>query len=296
MFVKHYEVPLDVIQLEALERRLPNDSKIKATVHSEWKKCIAGQLGEREVSYQLQFLTNHEFLILHNLRLTENHRTFQMDFVVLHTNFISILEVKNYRGSIYFNKIGQLVHIKEDFTEEVYTNPIYQVDRHKLQLQNWLYENGYGFPPIETFVVIASSTKFLKSEMSTSIQNIVPSANVSSIIMDLLNIYKRPLIPKNQLFILSNQMKASHLPLQRNFYNKFKLQESDLVTGVLCPHCGIVMERKKAKWFCAKCEYFDKNDYIHALNDYYCLINDTITTKKAKEFLRLKEDYMAKYL
>jgi|GEM_PF-2808412 len=75
MFVKHYEVPLDVIQLEALERRLPNDNKIKTTIQSE------GQLGECEVSYQLQFLTNHEFLILHNLRLIENHRPFQMDFV-----------------------------------------------------------------------------------------------------------------------------------------------------------------------------------------------------------------------
>lgn len=47
------------------------------------------------------------------------------------------------------------------------------------------------------------------------------------------------------------------------------------------------MDRKFGYWLCPKCKHQGKNDHIHALNDYYLLIGDTITNKQARDFLML---------
>ena len=231
---KPYEVPFDVNQLIVLDNRLRLPHYMKDTITSDLKRSKFGQSGEKDVYYQLQFLPQNEYYIFHNLRLFENNRSFQIDFLVIWKNFIFILDVKNFKGFVYFNDIGQLVHIKDDNSEEVYESPVHQAERHKIQLQNWLFQKGFPSIPIEAYAVLGSATKFLqKQNTNTSFHNrIVPCSNIFQTILKYTqqsNNYKKINIKQ-----ISTKLLSSHSPIQRDIFKKYNLNQSDIVTGVRC--------------------------------------------------------------
>ncbi|WAA12088.1 nuclease-related domain-containing protein [Fervidibacillus halotolerans] len=294
MIIKPYAIPFDVLQIEALERRIPRSHPKKGQIQQELKKHMFGQQGEKEVFYQLQFLPEKHFYLFHNLRLIENERVFQIDILVLHPNFITIIEVKHFKGNISFNDIGQLVHE----SGEVYDHPINQVEKHKLQFQNWLTYNNFPIPPIETFVVLGPATKFLPNNTYTKhIQKLVPTSTILPTILELAQRYKKPIFRKNQIDQLCTTVQSAHTPLQKNVLTNFQIQSEDLIQGVLCPICATtVMDRIHGKWFCSACEIKEEKCHIHAFNDYYCLIKETITIKEAKQFLNIHRYDLVKYL
>ena len=83
MIIKPYEIPLDVLQDEALNRRIPLNHPQKASIHANHLTSMAGQAGEREVAYLLQLLPENQFHIFHNLRLLDQKTPFQLDFLIL---------------------------------------------------------------------------------------------------------------------------------------------------------------------------------------------------------------------
>ncbi|WAA09735.1 nuclease-related domain-containing protein [Fervidibacillus albus] len=294
MIIKPYAIPFDVHQIEALERRIPRSHPKKEQIHQELKKYMFGQQGEKEVFYQLQFLPEKQFYLFHNLRLFENKRVFQIDILILHTHFITIIEVKHFKGYISFNDIGQLVHE----SGEVYENPINQIEKHKLQFQNWLVANQFPIPPIETFVVLGPATKFSpKNKYTKHIQKLVPTSTIFPTILELTQKYQKPFLQKRQIDQLCTTIQSTHTPLQKNVLTNFQIQSEELIRGVLCPNCvSTVMDRIHANWFCPNCQLKEENCHIRTFNDYYCLIRDTITIKEAKQFLNVQSDHIVKHL
>lgn len=297
MIVKPYGVPFDVLQLKALERRLPRSHPKKGAVQQDLKRCIVGQQGEREVFYQLQFLPERQFYLFHNLRLIENNRVFQMDILVLHTNFIAIIEVKNFKGAISFNEIGQLVHVKEDKTEDIYPDPVSQAEKHRLQFQNWLSSKSFPVPPVETLVALGPWTRFSQTKIAStsSLQRIISGSNILSQILEFPRRFKRPIFKPNELNNLCAALSKFHIPLQRDLLANQGIQTGELIRGVLCPNCQTVMDRRFGAWVCSVCKYRGKKDHVEAFNDYYCLVGGSITTKEAGKFLNVSGD-IAKYL
>ena len=56
------------------------------------------------------------------------------------------------------------------------------------------------------------------------------------------------------------------------------------------------MIRKNATWVCPECTHKGKVEYIYSLNDYYFIFDDTITPRRAAEFLNPDQSYVSKYL
>ncbi|MCU9613228.1 NERD domain-containing protein [Caldibacillus lycopersici] len=299
MNVKPYELPADVCKYGALNGRLIRSHKLKAAISAEFKKMMAGQHGEKELYYHLQYLPYDKFFILHDVRLVEHGRVFQMDVIVFTSGRVFILEVKNFKGFIFFNEISQLVHQREDGSEEVYNNPVTQVEKQKLQLQSWLAQNGLPAIPIETFVVIGNSTKFhpTKNQFSKYLHKIIPISNIHSVIVETCNKSNRPILNGNGIQQLSTTFLSSHIPLERDLLSKYNISKNDLLTGVQCPNCAALpMKRVHGKWVCLHCQHEGKMDFVHALNDYYLLIDESISVRQAMEFLHVPSDHVVTYM
>ncbi|MFA1822686.1 nuclease-related domain-containing protein [Virgibacillus oceani] len=119
--------------------------------------------GEKEVDYPLGFLNKEKFLILHNLRLIDENVFFQTDTLLLHEKFFLILEVKNWYGTILFDRDGQVIRIGDDGTEEGFNNPIPQAKLQVYGLQKWLRLQGIENVNIYYFVATSFPNTILQS-------------------------------------------------------------------------------------------------------------------------------------
>jgi hypothetical protein len=98
LFKKIHVPPIKVLKLYALLRRILPNQPLRQDIESELMKIEAGYKRELSLDYHLSFLPDKEYIILHNIRLSYKTFYFQIDTLILHTNFILILEVKNIAG------------------------------------------------------------------------------------------------------------------------------------------------------------------------------------------------------
>jgi Nuclease-related domain len=142
MIVKKRERPVLIDQLEALLRRLPNEHPKRRQILEEYNKVMRGYRGELSLNYPLSFLLEDQYYILHDVRLFDGIHYFQMDTLIASKKFFLIIEVKNIAGTLTFNtEFPQIIRSTEE-KEEAFPDPVNQVIRHRLQLENWLERNN----------------------------------------------------------------------------------------------------------------------------------------------------------
>ncbi|RFU60027.1 nuclease-related domain-containing protein [Bacillus sp. V59.32b] len=96
MIIKERKKPLKIQKLEALLRRLPSNHPKRQKISEELAKSLAGYYGEQSLDHYLSDLSESEYFILHDLRLSDkNERFFQLDSLLISSRFFLILEVKN---------------------------------------------------------------------------------------------------------------------------------------------------------------------------------------------------------
>ena len=128
MMKKAIQIPLKVESLEAALLRLSKNYVKRPRVEQELGKAKAGYFGEKSIDYYLKDFSSNHFHILHDLRLCiANDNFFQIDILINTPNYLLIIEVKNYVGSLYFDgNFKQLIREKNG-VEEGMENPIPQV-------------------------------------------------------------------------------------------------------------------------------------------------------------------------
>ena len=127
MIVKKRTVPIRVLQDKALLDRLSKNHKKYPTILENFKTFNTGYLGERNIDYYLEILPEKDYLIFHGLRLEYKSQHFQIDTLILTSNFALILEVKTIKGTLFFDtKFKQMIQIL-DGKKKGYPYPITQV-------------------------------------------------------------------------------------------------------------------------------------------------------------------------
>ncbi|WP_052144744.1 nuclease-related domain-containing protein [Halalkalibacter okhensis] len=111
---KERKIPLKILKLEALLRRLPAHHSIRNKIEEELKKRKAGYRGEQAIDYHLKTQPIDDGLILHDNRLKQGKdHFFQIDTLIVTTRFFMILEIKNITGTLYFDQeFQQLIRKK----------------------------------------------------------------------------------------------------------------------------------------------------------------------------------------
>lgn len=289
----------DVLQLESLSRRLPENHLSYERVQLDLRRRMSGMKGEKAVLFPLRFIKRDSHQLLHNLRIPDQNGAFEMDTLLLTQQYILILEVKNWYGTIIFGENGQVTRMGDNGLEEGFPNPILQVRLQKHRLKKWLQSNGMPEIPIVYLVVISYPSTIVKS-MSPHHpipEQVIHNNELFFTIQTLDQKFTKTKIDKLQLETCTHLLKQAHTPFKRDILSTYNISKNSLLTGIFCPTClGRGMIRHLQKWYCDVCHAYSENAHIAALNDYKLLVNDYISNKEARRFLHIQSPYVAKHI
>ncbi|GGC79527.1 hypothetical protein GCM10007216_07490 [Thalassobacillus devorans] len=287
MIIKKHEMPMAVLDLTAIQRRLPPNHPKLGNIQSDLSLYESGYRGELALDYHLNMLHDKETFLLHGVRL-HSRNNFQIDTMVMTPYFFLIIEVKNFTGSVRFDHgFGQMT---QSFygEERSFKDPVIQAENQAFHMQSWLLSQGISGIPVETLVVFVSNHVQLTRQGEGAVdERIIHAGKLREKISALRDVFSYRLLDTSELRKLANRIKRHNQPLRMDMKKKYKLAADDIRPGILCTECGsLPMIRKHGSWQCTYCGHMDNQAHINALKDYKLLFNDSITNKEARWMLQ----------
>ncbi|WP_404347303.1 NERD domain-containing protein [Sutcliffiella horikoshii] len=288
-------VPLRVHILRAMKRRVRPDHEKYQDFLNELGRKEAGIYGEQSLDYYLKLLpeTDHPFYIFHGLRLPFRDTFFQMDTLILFTNFFLVLEVKFFKGTLYFDpKNYQLLQEVEENPLKVYPDPILQASNQCSKLQSWLRSKQLPELRCEKLAVLTNPKVIMKvlSNPSAVDRYVIKSPALSDKVSILLKRHSSQHLDKKFTKKLIKQLLKDHTPDTSSPITQYGILASDIIKGVICPSCNPykIMKRIYGTWECSNCGERLDSAHIMALKDYALLISPFITMRELKRYLGLE--------
>ncbi|WP_188006750.1 NERD domain-containing protein [Sporosarcina sp. ANT_H38] len=288
MIYKQRSVPKKLIGLNALLPRLhPSYPEIQR-IKEDFRIRKAGYGGEQHSDkHLLEFKPRYPHAILHDICLKQNGVYFQMDSIIITPAFILIIEVKNIAGKIIV-KSNPTQFIQESPTAErkVLNNPISQLERKKLFLDDWLKQRKIDIP-ISGIVAFAFTNELLFENDPP--MKIIFTNEVSTYLYSLK--VQNEIMSKNAIRQLAFELTNNHqeydpFPLTKSM----RISPTDILPGVICPICSSKgMQWKNRKWACQKCKHIGTDYHVAALEDWIYLIGNRITNRDFRGFMLLND-------
>ncbi|WP_064092079.1 nuclease-related domain-containing protein [Rossellomorea aquimaris] len=294
MIVKEREIPLKILKLQALLRRLPEPHPKIPIIKQDLAKHLSGYNGEKSIDYYLSFLSNEDYHIFHDIRLFDGERFFQIDTLILTSHYALILEIKNMVGTLNFDGVfNQLVQTKNG-QEKAFPDPIIQINRQANQFREWLQLNKLSELPIHGLVVMSNPQTVLRTNDKSLNQIIIRSTSLTQKISELDQLYCNPVLCEKEIKIISRKIIKRTTPLNSSILEVYKLSEKDLVKGIYCENCNhLPLTRIYGYWKCSNCTNKTKDSHLKALNDYSLLLGNMITSSQLRNFLLISSPSLA---
>lgn len=286
MIIKDRVYPIRLRMYEALLNRLKENCSKRGEIEEDYKRWRAGYKGELQTDYRLSFLPDKDYWILRDLRLKDGIWHFQVDTLIITPHYILLIEIKNYSGTIYFEKDSeQMIQSKQD-KEKAYDNPVLQVEKQKWHLIRWLAAHNFKVPPIFIMVAISNSSTIIKSNDSKFYQYVVKGDVLVDRIKKMESANLIDFFSEKEMKKLSKTLVKMHTPLYPELLKTYSLAETDLHKGVQCPSCSVFgMRRMKRKWVCPNCTFHSRTAHLPSVVDFFLLIKPTLTNSELSEFL-----------
>lgn len=185
-------------------------------------------------------------LVLNDLLLKSNNTTFQIDTLLIMSDTVYVIEVKNYEGDFYFEKDKLFTRSKVEIV-----SPLIQLSRTESLLRQLL--NNLGFTiPIQSFVVFVNP-EFTLYQAPMESAFILPTQILRFI--KQLNAKYSKITEKHKL--IAEKLLSLHLT--ESPFNKLPAFEYDqLKKGITCASCdsfSLKVEGRKIK--CTNCEHVE---------------------------------------
>ncbi|MEQ6375592.1 nuclease-related domain-containing protein [Bacillaceae bacterium S4-13-56] len=298
MIDKPCEKPIYLRQLELLQKRLRVPHPRMEDIETDRRNANSGFAGEKSMDYFLGFLDSKKYRILFNIRLEDSNKFFQMDILLLSSEFFLIVEVKNLAGTILLDPNFRQMIRKWNDIEECFSDPTIQVERQRFRFQEWLIKNKFPTLPIETLIVFSNQNTLLRTTgESNYYKNVIHSEEFVQRVYSLEEKYKKEKISVKELKKVSQQLIKQNCPYHPNIFEKYGIQQKDISTGVICTQCSTDnLKRRKGQWYCPSCNYSDNNAHIAALLEYALLFKTSISNSELRDFLQISSRTVANKL
>lgn len=285
MIIKQRTFPRDIEQLQAIERRLPETHAQMPKVKEYLKNRLSGHKGELALNFPLSYLPDH-YHIFHHLRLYDGTHYFQIDCLILTSQWMLIVEAKNMGGELFYNQRFNFLSRTWDEGPQTFSDPVLQVRRHRRQLQQWLHMKG--FPNIPIYCLVANSHPGTSINTDDPSLDIVIRTEALPEKVDEINSQHSDLqkLSTSSLHLLSSELLSNHTENEFDYIKYFSLSIKDFKRGVFCTNCNALpMIRKHGTWQCGSCLHKDPKAHIPALKDYSSLIGLRINNRQGRSFL-----------
>jgi hypothetical protein len=298
LLIKKRKIPLNILILEALCRRLPKNNPNYHDIQEELGKRRAGYQGEVAFDYYLRYLPSDQYMILHDLNLPDGDYNCQNDTILITREYALMIEVKNMAGKLIFDTENeQFIQINNE-KEKGYPYPIAQAERHQKYLRKLLASHKFPPIPIE-YIVVISNKNAIYVVTGKNAHKVKPRVCKADVFLNKIHFFENqfttPVLDAKDLRKLCRLLMKMNTVPTNYVLRKYGINKSDLFTGVFCPHCNnLPLERKNSKWFCPACNKYSKDAHIYALMDYFLLIDLKITNEQFRDFCHITSPYTAK--
>ncbi|MEH7275878.1 nuclease-related domain-containing protein [Neobacillus vireti] len=290
MIGKLRSIPLKILILRALLRRLPKNHSKRTQIAEELSGREAGYQSEEYLDTQIQQLLGSKYIIFHDLNFSEGKSTYQIDNLLISPQLALIIEVKNMTGVLTFDSENDQFYQTVGEKIKGYQDPVSQVQRHQSYIKKLLKENNFPPVPVDYLIVINNQNAVLTFKGTPSeVRNRVCKSHSFDRRLPLIeNNYTEQFLTEKELRKLSRLLLKLNTPPTNYIMEKYEIKVSDLLLGVHCPFCFCLpINRKKKQWFCPSCKKSSYNAHILALQDYFLLFNTKVTNQHFRIFAKL---------
>jgi predicted RNA-binding Zn-ribbon protein involved in translation (DUF1610 family) len=201
---------------------------------SLFRSRIKGVVGEKKVSFILNFLDRSKYKVINNIVLKAGDKTIQIDHIVISDFGIFVIETKNYKGWILGNENSDFwTQVIFKRKEKLY-NPIRQNLSHIWALKSCLRE----YPDIEyKSIIVFPRTAYIKVNTSTEViyshrllKTIKRYSDMKLTEADKEIIFKKII----SLNLIETYDRSQHI---KSIKQRIKKRESAIAANK-CPQCG----------------------------------------------------------
>ncbi|WP_413302798.1 nuclease-related domain-containing protein [Bacillus sp. 1P10SD] len=297
MFELDLVKPIILQQHEAILNRLSENLVIRSEIEEKRIILSSGYRGEKTLKYYLSLLPPKQYHIFQGLRLPIGDTFFQMDAVLFSTKLGFIIEGKNFSGDILIEK-HQLTQTFNE-TVKIYSNPLDQVNRHKILLNNFFDKHQIPLTPIENLVSFTNQSASLQITQgyNEAQKRICKADNLLMKIIEHSKGYKQDCIDQKTISRMKKLLLNKHTPLRIDIIQTYGINKNNIITGVRCPICLFTpMDYKGRHWECPSCKILSKDAHLKDIKEYFLIFGPTITNLELREFLHLPSTRAATYL
>lgn len=271
--------------------RFPANHPYLQEFSTKIKAITAGYIGE---SYTDRFLQQCDFpknhAIFKDLYIQTGPDSYlQIDTLIVTQKYIAILEIKNIKGKIYFQKNPKQLVRELNGTTTTYKCPEQQILRHNMKLQKLLLHLKINIPIHNQIIFAFSSIHVMEPPEKVSVLMACDLPNH----LDKLNQLPDVITPYsyNKLihFLTSNLITHHPKPIAE----QFNFDWNSLSKGVFCPNCKIELFQQKS---CPKCKISRKMLCHLAIEEWFYLCKSTISNGECVQFLDLQNKHQATYI
>ncbi|UOR13461.1 nuclease-related domain-containing protein [Halobacillus amylolyticus] len=285
-------------QLETLLNRLLPAHFKRSDVEAQFLKQSAGHFGESTADHYLKYLPHDRYHVIQDLRLFDGIQYFQIDALIICTEFLLILEVKNYKGKLIFDFEHNQLFREHNGPKDIFADPFLQVEHQEIQLERWLDQFNFPALPIQSFVVVANPNTIIKTHGRDPLRlkhRIVRAKKLYTMIETTRAQFSQSMLAPEQLNELVYLLQKENTPYRGgSILERFDLTVDDLIMGVQCSKCRTYpMSRKRDHWCCLTCGFKSGDAHLKTLRDYQLLIADEITNSEFRRFACLSSRKVA---
>lgn len=231
-------------QLEELENLLDSaNQNSKSLIENDIKRLKYGLVGENNIYYELKnsFMP---MVCLHDIRIEYDGLTAQIDFIVITTKNIFVIECKNLIGDISITDKGEFIRYKKNsygklISKEGMYSPIVQNERH-INLLKELLKDKLGYKNklkrIESLIVTANpKTVINKKYAPKDIKDkIIRHDQLIEYISSIENNKKIEWVfIEEDMMSISNYLKQYHKELNIDYKAKYSLDNEVHIKEVI---------------------------------------------------------------
>lgn len=280
-------VPPLLLIYETLLQRKESSPKER----QQYEQLLKGFIGEKKLRNILSSTDAGGIFPIFDLLLEINDTEFQIDCLLLTTDTIYLLEIKNFSGDYYLDN-GSIFSMH---TKRQIPNPLFQLERTSL-LFNQLLEQLRVTMKVVPYIVFINNQFHLYGS-SPKLPMIFPS----QIARFLQRIISNSSMPSERIRRLALTLEKK----RKGKSNHERLPDyriSELKKGIFCSHCNEELERAgKQRFRCKNCliDYGIADVLLKAVAQYHLLFPEqNITTKNITDWcgLKLSENTVRRFL
>jgi len=194
------DAQIQIDKMEEVKKTAPPETARR--IEHDIKLLTYGISGENNVAYELKH-SYMPILILRDLYLEHKGLTAQIDFVVIDTNFILVIECKKMVGDIQVTDAGEFIRLFKNSSGKIYKkegiySPLVQNERHLELIKNILCDNMAGLTVRKCKDVLHSIVVFANPKTLLNMKSAKADVKKAIIRCDQLIAHMKNLHDKNK--------------------------------------------------------------------------------------------------